>query len=55
MKINLLAPAKGPDLRATARVVRAGRRIVVVEAEVVSVEGETEKRIAAVLGTMIPA
>lgn len=53
MKINLLAPAAGDRLIATGRVVRAGRRLTVVTAEV---EAETEagRTLVAVLqGTMV--
>jgi len=49
MKINLLAPADG-TLLAVGRVVRPGRRIMVVSAEVWS--GETQ--VALLQGTMIP-
>lgn len=49
MKINMLAPAQG-ILRAEGRVVRAGRRIVVVTAEVTS----GGKSVALLQGTMIP-
>ena len=52
MKINLLAPARGERLVATGRVVRSGRRITVVTAEVVA---EPEGRTVALLqGTMLP-
>ncbi|MEZ5778976.1 MAG: PaaI family thioesterase [Paracoccaceae bacterium] len=54
MKINLLAPARGDRLIATGRVVKAGRRLTVVMAEV---EAETsgERRLVAILqGTMVP-
>lgn len=50
MKINLLAPAKGDRLVAEGRVVRPGRRLVVVAAEVRT--GET--LVALLQGTMIP-
>lgn len=49
MKINLLAPAAGL-LRAEGRVVKAGRRVVVVTAEVTA-DG---KPAALLQGTMIP-
>ncbi|MDH3264162.1 MAG: PaaI family thioesterase [Paracoccaceae bacterium] len=55
MKINLLAPAAGERLIATGEVVRAGRRISVVTAEVVA-EADGHRRLVALLqGTMIPA
>ncbi|AXC48490.1 PaaI family thioesterase [Paracoccus suum] len=49
MKINMLAPARGL-LRAEGRVMRAGKRIVVVTAEVTS----GGKSVALMQGTMIP-
>jgi uncharacterized protein (TIGR00369 family) len=52
-KINLLAPAIGEEFLATARVVRAGRRLTVVEADVtVSDDGATTP-IARMLATLI--
>ena len=51
IKINLLAPARGPVLRAEGRVVRPGRRLVVVTAEVTDEKGA----VALLQGTMIPA
>ena len=50
IKINLLAPACGPVLRAEGRVVRAGRRLVVVTAEVSDAGGA----VAILQGTMVP-
>ncbi|MEE4119290.1 MAG: PaaI family thioesterase [Paracoccaceae bacterium] len=50
MKINLLAPATGVELVATGEVVRAGRRLVVVRAEVTGDTGP----VALLQGTMIP-
>ncbi|WP_298972192.1 PaaI family thioesterase [uncultured Roseobacter sp.] len=54
IKINLLAPAKGDFLRATGRVVKPGRRLVVVTSEVHAIEDNTEKLIAVLQGTMVP-
>ena len=54
MKINLLAPAVGDRLVAEGRVLRAGRRIVVVAAEVWAETGGTRKHAATLLGTMLP-
>jgi uncharacterized protein (TIGR00369 family) len=51
MKINLLAPGKGAFLRAEGRVIRAGKRLVVVTAEVFRDDGEM---VALMQGTMIP-
>ncbi len=49
IKINLLAPARGPLLTATGRVVRAGRRLSVVSAEV----RDAETQVALLQGTMV--
>ena len=54
MKINLLAPGKGTLLRATGRVVKAGRRLVVVAADVHALEEDRETLVAVLQGTMIP-
>ena len=53
MKINLLAPASG-RLVAEGRVVKAGRRLVIVTAEVWSEEGGRRRQVALLQGTMIP-
>lgn len=54
MKINLLAPALGDRLVAEGRVIRPGRRIVAVAADVFA-EGLTgRKHVATMLGTMVP-
>ncbi|WP_209426473.1 hotdog fold thioesterase [Pararhodobacter sp. SW119] len=54
MKINLLAPAVGEALEAAGEVVRAGRRITVVRAEVVAIDGHVRRTVALLQGTMIP-
>ena len=54
MKINLLAPGKGERLRATGRVIKSGRRLIVVAAEVHALEDGQETLIAVLQGTMIP-
>lgn len=54
MKINLLAPARGDLLRATGRVIKPGRRLIVVSAEVHAVSGDSETLIAVLQGTMVP-
>ncbi len=54
MKINLLAPGQGL-LTAEGRVLRAGRRLVVVAADVWSGRPDgTRRQVAALQGTMIP-
>jgi uncharacterized protein (TIGR00369 family) len=51
MKINLLAPATGEALVATGRVVKSGKRLSVVTAQVARADG----RLVAILqGTMMP-
>lgn len=55
MKINLMAPAAGARLVATGRVVKAGRRLSVVTAEVVAeAEDGAQRTVALLQGTMIP-
>jgi len=54
MKINLLAPAKGDALIARGAVVKAGRRLVIVRADVFALEGGQEIHIAMMTGTMMP-
>lgn len=54
MKINLLAPGRGPEIVAEGRIVRPGRRLTIVTAEVFSVDGEEATPIALLQGTMIP-
>lgn len=53
MKINLMAPAVGDYFEAVGKVVRAGKRLTVVTAEVFAVTGERRKCIAILQGTMI--
>ncbi len=54
IKINLLAPAKGNLLIARGKVVKPGRRLVVVTSEVFARTGDEEKLIALMQGTMVP-
>ncbi|AHD01629.1 PaaI family thioesterase [Leisingera methylohalidivorans] len=54
MKINLLAPGAGDRLRATGRVIKPGRRLVIVTAEVHAVSADEEKLTALLQGTMVP-
>lgn len=54
MKINLLAPARGDLLRATGRIVRAGKRLTVVAADVTALADGRETAIAVLQGTMMP-
>jgi uncharacterized protein (TIGR00369 family) len=55
MKVNLLAPASGRLLVAEGRVIRPGKRLMVVASDI-HAETETSPRrhVATMLGTMIP-
>jgi len=53
LKINLLSPALGDALEAVGEVVRAGRRLTVVRAEVFALAGTSRKSVALLQGTMI--
>lgn len=52
-KINLLAPARGERLVARGEVLRAGRRLTIVRADVFAYENGAETIIAALQATMI--
>lgn len=54
MKINLLRPALGDRLVAEGRVIKPGRRVTVVAAEIFSETRGERKQIALMQGTMIP-
>ena len=54
MKINLMSPALGDRLIAEGRVIRPGRRVMVVAADVWAETGTTRKHVAMLQGTMIP-
>ena len=54
MKINLLRPAVGDRLVAQGRVIKPGRRLCVVQADVFAETGETRKQVAILQGTMVP-
>lgn len=53
-KINLLAPAQGDRLEAHGRVIRRGRRLVVVGAVVLAISEENATEVAILQGTMVP-
>lgn len=53
MKINLLAPGRGALLVARGRVVRPGRRLVIVQSDVFAIDGGSETHVAMLLGTMV--
>ncbi len=52
-KINLMAPAVGEVLIARGRVVRTGRTLSVCQAEMVAVEGGTERPVALLVSTVM--
>jgi uncharacterized protein (TIGR00369 family) len=52
-KINLLAPAEGSELIARARVIRSGKTITVVQADVFGLVGAVEKHVAMLQASMI--
>lgn len=54
IKINLLTPAKGDRLIARGRVVKPGRRLLVVTSDVYTVIDGVERHIACLMGTMMP-
>jgi uncharacterized protein (TIGR00369 family) len=54
MKINLTAPARGDHLLAKGRVLKPGRRLIVVTSEVFAVTAGKEVLVAAMQGTMVP-
>ena len=54
MKIHLLAPAQGDRLEAVGSVVKPGRRLVIVQAEVFAITENTRTQIALLTGTMVP-
>jgi len=52
-KLNLLAPATGERVMARGRVKKAGRTIMVCEADAFAVTGGDEKLVASMTGTMM--
>ena len=54
MKINLMSPSLGDRLVAEGRVIRPGRRIMVVAADVWAETAGQRKHVAMLQGTMIP-
>lgn len=53
IKINLLAPGMGDYLVATGRVVKPGRRLVVVTSTVTAFTGDSERDVAILQGSMM--
>ena len=54
MKINLLAPAAGELLIARGRVIKPGRRLVIVQADVYARDAGKERHVALLTGSMMP-
>lgn len=54
MKINLIAPAYGDRLIARGEVMKLGRRLIIVRAEVLAKTNNQTQTIALLQGTMIP-
>ena len=54
MKINLLAPAQGELLIARGKVIKPGRRLVIVQSDVYALNDGRETHIALLTGTMMP-
>ena len=52
-KVNLLRPAKGEIFVARAEVIKPGRTLTVVRADVVATDGEKQSLVATMLGTMM--
>lgn len=52
-KVNLMAPARGERFEARARVLRRGRTLSVIRADVFAITGEREEMIATILETAI--
>ena len=55
MKINLVSPADGKMLKAVGSVLKAGKRLFVVQSNIYSVSDKKEKLVAIMLGTMVPS
>jgi len=52
--MNLLAPALGDRLLAEGRVIKPGRRLIVVQSDVWAETGGERRHVAILLGTMVP-
>ena len=55
MKIHLMSPADGKILKAVGSVLKAGRRLLVVQSNIYSGNDKNKKLIATMLGTMVPS
>lgn len=54
MKVNLLAPGQGELLIARGKVIKPGRRLVIVQADVFALADGKETHVALMTGTMMP-
>ena len=54
MKINLLAPGSGDRLMARGKVIKPGRRLIIVQSDVYALQDGVETHIALMTGTMMP-
>ncbi|SEO61999.1 uncharacterized domain 1-containing protein [Salinihabitans flavidus] len=54
MKINFLSPAAGVRLRAEGRVIKPGRRLLIVQADVYAETEGGDRHVALLTGTIIP-
>jgi len=54
MKIHLLAPGQGEVLIARGQVIKPGRRLVIVQADVYARSDANEVHVAMLTGTMVP-
>lgn len=54
IKINLLAPARGDLLRAVGKVIKPGRRLIVVTSEVFAEDAQGTTPVAVLQGTIVP-
>ena len=55
MKIHLLSPADGRILKAIGSVLKRGKRLLVVQSNIYSINEGKEKMVATMLGTMVPS
>ncbi|WP_461405165.1 PaaI family thioesterase [Falsiruegeria mediterranea] len=54
IKINMLAPGRGDRLKAIGRVLKPGRRLIVVAADIYAISDGAETHVAALQGTIVP-
>jgi len=54
-KINFLKAARGDTLIARSKTIREGSRFIVVQSDVMVLDGETESLVATCLATLVPS